>query len=315
MSKAIFYDPRRKAWAVDLLKELDLPTAILPAILPSGTIIAPLGRDVAAECGASGIPVVAPACHDTGSAVAAVPAEDAGACYISSGTWSLMGVELDEPLINEKSLRYNYTNEGGVGGKIRFLRNIMGLWLVQECRRQFARDGYEHSYGELTQMAERSRGLVSLIDPDHKPFGVPGQMPQKIEQFCRDTRQPAPSSRGEFVRLCLDSLALAYRRTLEGLEDVLGRRIDTIHIAGGGSQNELLNQSTADACGRPVIAGPVKATAIGNILVQAMAVGEVKSLADARAIVRQSFPVKRYEPRDVPQWDAAYERFRELVGA
>jgi rhamnulokinase len=223
-----------------------------------------------------------------------------------------MGVEISGPIINAKSLKYNYTNEGGVGGTIRFLKNIMGLWLVQECRRQFQREGYDHAYGELAQMAQRSRPLAALIDPDHPPFLSPGDMPRKIADFCRKTGQRPPESRGEFVRACLDSLALTYRKTLEGLEDVLGRKISVIHIVGGGSQNELLNQMTADACNRTVIAGPVEATAIGNVLVQAMATGDVKSLADARAIVLNSFEVKRYEPDQTADWNAAYTRYREL---
>jgi sugar (pentulose or hexulose) kinase len=308
------YDPRQRDWARPMLEQLGIPTRILPEIVPSGTVIGPLQKDVCDECGAGQVPVIAPACHDTGSAVAAVPAEGSQSwCYISSGTWSLMGVELDKPLINEKSLRYNYTNEGGVGGTIRFLKNIMGLWLVQECRRQFQRDGYDHTYAELTQMAGRAKPLAALIDPDHKPFGSPGEMPAKIDQFCDQTRQKRPSNRGDYVRTCLESLALAYRRTLDGLQDVLGRKIDVIHIVGGGVQNELLNQMTADACGRIVLAGPVEATAIGNVLVQAMATGDVKSLVDARAIVRASFDVKRYEPRDSSQWDVAYQRFRALT--
>jgi rhamnulokinase len=310
------YDPRKKTWATGMLKGLGLPTKLLPQVVPSGTVLGTLKRDVADECGVGQIPVIAPACHDTGSAVAAVPVEGTGDdwCYISSGTWSLMGVELDAPIINEKTLKLNYTNEGGVGGTIRFLKNIMGLWLVQECRRQFIADGFEHSYAELTKMASERPGFESLIDPDHAPFLSPGQMPGKIEAFCKKTRQRVPKDRGAFVRACLDSLALTYRRTLEGMEDVLGRRINTIHIVGGGTQNELLSQMTADACGRTVIAGPIEATAIGNVLVQAMAIGAVKSLAEARKIVRNSFPVKRYEPRETGKWDAAYDRYREVVG-
>ncbi|HSZ58750.1 MAG TPA: rhamnulokinase family protein [Tepidisphaeraceae bacterium] len=308
-----FYDPRQKTWAKPMLEKLGLPTKILPEIVPSGTVIGPLLADVAGECGLEPIPVIAPACHDTASAVAAVPAVGSDWCYISSGTWSLMGVEIPEPIIDDKSLGYNYTNEGGVGGTIRFLKNIMGLWLVQECRRQFQREGYDHSYAELTQMAQRSRPLAALIDPDHPPFLSPGQMPRKIVDFCRQTGQRPPESRGEFVRACLDSLALTYRKTLEGLEDVLGRKISVIHVVGGGSQNELLNQMTADACNRPVVAGPVEATAIGNILVQAMATGDVNSLADARSIVLDSFEVQRYEPQQTNEWDTAHTRYRELL--
>jgi rhamnulokinase len=300
-----------------MLKALDLPTKILPEIIQPGTVLGDLREDVAKECGAAArTPVIAVGGHDTASAVAAVPAEGGGAgddwCYISSGTWSLMGVELREPLINEKSLALNYTNEGGIGGTIRFLKNIMGLWLVQECRRHWQREGKEFSYAELTKMASDAAPLQCIVPPDHAPFGSPGEMPKKIADYCRSTNQRIPATPGEFVRACLDSMALAYRKTLDGLEDVLGRHMKVIHIVGGGTQNELLTQMAADACGRTVVAGPVEATAIGNILVQAMATGDVKSIADLRAIVRDSFPVKRYEPRDTAKWNAAYERFKQL---
>ncbi len=310
------YDPRERTWASALLRALDLPTRILSEIVASGTVIGPVSDDVADECGVGSIPVIAPGCHDTASAVAAVPVGEGGAgwCYISSGTWSLMGVEIDEPLINEKSLRYNYTNEGGVGGKIRFLKNIMGMWVVQECRRQWQKEGDDHSYAELTQMAAGAKGFGPVVDPDYKPFLQPGEMPQKIARFCQETKQAVPASRGEYVRSALESLALTYRKTLEGLEDMLGRKIEIIHVVGGGSQNVLLNQMTADACQRPVITGPVEATAIGNILVQAMASGDVKSLADARGVVRASFEVNRYEPQQARPWDEAYGRYREVVG-
>jgi sugar (pentulose or hexulose) kinase len=313
VSTSQMYDMRKRAWATELLSKLKLPTHILPEVIPTGTLLGPIKQDVAAECGVSPIPIIAPGCHDTASAVAAVPAEGENWCYISSGTWSLMGVEIPAPIVNDKSLKYNYTNEGGIGGSIRFLKNIMGLWLVQECRRQWQKEAREHSYAELTRLASDATPFSALINPDHQPFLAPGEMPQKIEQFCKSTRQAVPSSPGEFIRTCLESLALTYRRTLEGLQDILGRRIDVIHIVGGGSQNELLNQMTADACGRVVIAGPAEATAAGNLLVQAMALGDVASLSELRSIVRESFEVKRYEPRDTTAWESAYNRFRELV--
>jgi rhamnulokinase len=307
------YDPRKKSWAVELLKQLDLPAHIFPEIIPCGTLLGPLRNDVAAECSIAPVPVIAPACHDTASAVAAVPVEQADWCYISSGTWSLMGVELPAPIINDKSLKYNYTNEGGVGGSIRLLKNIMGLWLVQECRRQWLKEGHEHSYADLTKLAADARHFSAIVNPDHAPFLSPGEMPSKIQRFCDQTKQTAPDSPGQFIRCCLESLALTYRKTIEGLEDILGRRIQIIHIVGGGSQNELLNQMTADACNRPVIAGPAEATAIGNVLVQAMAIGEINSLADLRTIVRASSDLKRYQPRDAVSWNAAYSRYRELA--
>jgi rhamnulokinase len=311
------YDPRKRAWATSMLADLGLPTHFLPKVVPSGTRLGNLRPDVAADCGVTTeIPVIAPGCHDTASAVAAVPAASGdGWCYISSGTWSLMGVEIPQPIINEKSLQLNYTNEGGVAGDIRFLKNIMGLWLVQECRRQWLKDGQEFTYAHLTQMATSAKPFKAILDPDHKPFLTPGQMPRKITEFCARTAQETPYSPGEFVRTCLEGLALTYRKTLDGLEDVLGKKITTIHIVGGGAQNELLNQMTADACNRPVVAGPVEATAIGNMLVTAMALGDIANLADARAIVRKSFDVKRYEPKTTKPWDEAYGRYRKVLSA
>jgi sugar (pentulose or hexulose) kinase len=311
------YDPRRRNWAFDLLAALDLPSRILREIVPSGTVLGDLKPDVADECGVSPIPVIAPGCHDTASAVAAVPADaPAGAwCYISSGTWSLMGVELAGPLIDDKAARYNYTNEGGVGGSIRFLKNIMGMWLVQECRRHWEKQGESLNYAQLAAMAESARPFVALVDPEHQPFFSPGDMPAKVVEFCRQTGQSPPSTKGEFVRSILESLALTYRKTIEGLEDILGHRIGVIHIVGGGCQNELLNQMTADACARPVVAGPVEATAAGNVLTQAIALGEVRDLAAARAIVRGSFGVKRYEPRDTGAWEETWARYRNMVGS
>jgi rhamnulokinase len=313
-STSQMYDMRKKQLARGLLESLDLPTGILPEVVPSGTVVGEVTAAVGEECGVGPVPVIAPAGHDTASAVAAVPAAagEKSWCYISSGTWSLMGVELAEPIINEQSLKFGYTNEGGVGGSIRFLRNIMGMWLVQECRRFWIKEGHDHAYAELTQMAERAAS-TALVDPNYQPFLAPGRMVPKIDDFCKLTGQRGPSSRGEYVRTCLDSLALTYRQTLVGLEKILGRSIDTIHIVGGGAQNQLLNQMTADACGRRVVAGPVEATAIGNILVQAMAVGAIKSLDEARAVVRNSFDVKTYEPRETKKWDEAYERFRGIV--
>ncbi len=263
-----FYNPHTKDWAYDMLNKLSIPTSILPKIINPGTVIGPLHHDLADELGiSSNIPVIAPATHDTGSAVAAVPATGSNHIYLSSGTWSLMGVELDEPLINDKSYELNYTNEGGVGNKFRFLKNIMGLWIVQECRRTWQAAGEDISYADLTQMAEQSEGFVSIIDPDAPVFLPPGDMPQRIRDFCRETGQPVPESKGEIVRCVLDSLALRYRKTIEGLEELLGKKLGPLHIVGGGTQNKLLCQLTADATEKTSIAGPIEATAIGNVLV------------------------------------------------
>jgi rhamnulokinase len=314
-STSQMYDPRKGRWATEMLEELGLPTRILAEIVPSGTVLGDLREAVCVECGVKSAPVIAPGCHDTASAVAAVPAGDEKYCYISSGTWSLMGVELNEPIVSDKALAYNYSNEMGVGPRVRFQKNIMGLWLVQECRRYWQQRGSDLDYAKLTAMAGAAREFGTLIDPDHGPFLLPGLMVEKIDQFCAETKQRPPAGAGEYVRACLESLALTYRRTIEGLEEILGWKIEVIHIVGGGTQNELLNQMTADACGRPVIAGPIEAAAIGNVLVQAMAIGRIKSLAEAREIVRMNFDVKRYEPANSDKWDAAYRRFREIVGS
>ncbi len=308
------YDPRKKAWAIEMLAKLGIPQHILPEIIPTGTVLGKLLKTVADECEVAQTTVIAPGGHDTASAVVSVPAEVGNWCYISSGTWSLMGVELTEPLINEKSLQYNYTNEGGINGSIRFLKNIMGLWLIQECRRAFIKAGQEHSYGDLAKMASQSKPFDVLIDADHGPFGSPGDMPGKIDNFCKITGQNKPASIGAYIRTCVDSLACKYRQTLEGLEDILGKKIDIIHIVGGGTQNELLNQLTADVCQRPVIAGPIEATAIGNIIVQGIATGAIQSLEEGRKIIRDSFPVKRYEPRGGSEIDAAYKRYQGYLG-
>ena len=268
--------------------------------------------------------MIAPATHDTASAVAAVPAAVCREpihgqpapdwCYLSSGTWSLLGVEVPRPVINAETLRYNFTNEGGVAGTTRLLKNIMGLWLVQECRRTWAGTGRERSYEELTARAEAARPFAALVDPDDTSFLAPGDMPARLAAFCTRTGQTLPDDEGAFVRCCLESLALKYRWTIERLEAILGTTIRTIHVVGGGSKNALLCQFTADACGRPVHAGPVEATAIGNILMQAIGRGRLGSLAELRAVVARSFPVTVYEPRDTAAWDEAMAKFNSARG-
>jgi len=307
------YDPRLGGWAKDMLEKLGIPSGIMPEIVPPGSTIGPLHESLVTEFGmGKDLPVIAPAAHDTGCAVASVPATGDGHAYLSSGTWSLMGVELDKPLISKASYENNYTNEGGVGGKIRFLKNIVGLWIVQECRRTWLAAGEEVSYGDLADMAAESEGFVSLINPDASVFLSPGDMPQRVREYCRDTDQEIPTTMGEVVRCVLDSLALRYRATVETLDEMLGKRLDPIHIVGGGTQNKLLCQLTADATGRTAIAGPIEATAIGNVLVQAMARGYVASLAEAREIVRNSFDLITYNPRPNPAVDKAYATFKQL---
>src|SRR5262245_29333587 len=299
VSTSQMYDPTQKTWAYGLLQQLGLPTRILGTVVPPGTVIGPLRASVAAETGMTPAQVVAPATHDTGSAVAAVPAAGGEPwAYISSGTWSLMGVELPRPLINEATLRYNFTNEGGVGGTTRLLKNIMGLWLVQECRRAWEKQGKTYTYDELARLAAAAPAVVSLVDPDDASFILPSSMPAALADFCRRTGQPAPEEPGAVVRCALESLALRYRWVLERLEELTGQSIRTIHIVGGGSQNALLCQLAADACDRLVLAGPVEATAIGNVLVQALGLGVLGNLADAREVVRRSFQPVSYQPHD-----------------
>jgi rhamnulokinase len=310
-STSQFYNPVKRRWAAELLARLGLDASILPEIVPAGTRLGGLLPHVAEASGLNaGTPVYATASHDTASAVAAVPAEGDSWCYISSGTWSLMGVEAAEPAIGERSLALNFTNEAGVEGRIRLLKNIAGMWLIQECRRAWAAAGRDYSYEELAALAAEARPFAAVIDPD--AFLEPGRMPEKIAAFCEARHQAAPADPGATCRAILESLALRYRQVLESLEELTGRRIGTIHIVGGGSRNELLNQLAADATGRPVIAGPAEATAAGNVLTQAIGAGRLSGLAEARALVRVSFPVKRFEPRSAAGWEDAYTRFRAL---
>jgi rhamnulokinase len=315
-STSQFYDPTARGWAFDLLAKFQLPAKILGTIVQPGTVLGPLRTSLAVETGLTPVPVIAPASHDTGSAVAAVPAQPDRPgepsprwCYISSGTWSLMGAELPRPLINDKALEFNFTNEGGVGGTIRLLKNVAGLWLVQECRRIWERDGKAFGYDELARLAESAPAFASIVNPDHASFMLPTNMPAALVEYCRRTGQAVPVEPGAVVRCALESLALRYRWVLERLEELIGHRLDVIHVVGGGSQNALLNQCTADACNRPVVAGPVEATAIGNVLVQAIGLGLLKNLSEGREVVRRSFDVRTFEPRNSERWDGAYTRF------
>jgi len=307
------YDPRKRDWASPLLERLEIPPQIFPEIVPPGTVLGELLPAVAGEVGAEAVPVIAPACHDTGCAVAAVPTEKEDFVYISSGTWSLVGAELPQPVINAESLACDFTNEGGVGGTIRFLKNVTGLWLVQECRRTWERQGDALSYDDITQMAAQAEPLQSFVDPDYGEFLKPGDMPSRIRAFCEMTGQPVPPSKGAVVRCALESLALKYRQVIERLEQILNRRLEPIHIVGGGTQNWLLNQFTADATGKRVVTGPIEATAAGNVITQAMAMGYVDSVAEGRRIVRNSFELGTYEPSGEPGWDEAHGRFLEVI--
>ena len=305
------YNPRAGSWESEIFQQLEVSRDIMQEIIPPGTIIGELSGDISAQTGLKGPPVVAVASHDTGSAVAAVPASGENYAYISSGTWSLVGIESPTPIIDENTLKYNITNEGGVGGTFRVLKNITGLWLLQECRKEWAATrGY--SYSELVKMGENATPCGAVIDPDRPEFLNPVSMPLAIENLCRATGQSVPRDIGQFVHIILSSLALAYRYTLEQLEEISGKDIEQIHIIGGGSQNHLLCQFTANATGLPVYAGPAEATAIGNILVQAMAFGRISSIEGLREVVRRSFSLNLYEPQRTSDWDKTYERFIKL---
>jgi rhamnulokinase len=295
------------------VRRFGLPDRILGSLVQPGTVLGPLRPTVAAQAGIASVPVIAPATHDTAAAVAAVPAAGESWAYISSGTWSLMGVETLQPLTDERALRVNFTNEGGIDCTIRLLKNIMGLWLVQECRRAWERGGKAFTYEELVRLAEAARPFVSVLNPDDGSFILPSSMPAAIADFCRKSGQAVPVEPGAVVRCALEGLALRYRWVLERLEELVGRRLDAIHVVGGGSQNGFLCQLTADACNRPVIAGPVEATAIGNALVQLIGLGMIGSLAQGRAVVRRSFDVRTYEPHQPERWDAPYQRFLQLI--
>jgi rhamnulokinase len=277
-------------------------------------VLGELRPEVAAETGAGRLPVTAVGGHDTALAVAAVPARGRDFAYVSSGTWSLLGAEIGEACVDDASLAANFTNEGGVCGTIRFLKNLCGLWLVQECRRAWAKGGTADSYDELAAMAAGAPGFRSLVDVDDPAFEAPGDMPARIQAACRQTGQPVPETKAEIVRCALDSLALKYRHGLATMEGILGRRLEPLHVVGGGSRNRLLCQLAANATGRTVVAGPVEATAAGNVAMQAMALGHLASLAEARDLVRRSFEIVQYEPRGGAEVDEAYARLLRLIG-
>ena len=308
-------DPRKRDWATPVLDAMNIPAHLFGPITDSGTSIGTLLPRVAEETGAGGVRIVVPACHDTGSAVVAVPALPGNQdfAWISSGTWSIMGAEVLEPCVNEKALEYNVTNEGGVFGTWRLSKNIMGLWLVQECKRTWAHQGDDLSYDEITRLASDAKPFLAVIDPDHPGFLHAGDMPERIRNYCANTKQTVPETKGEIVRVALEGIALKYRWVLERLEELTGKRFDPIHIIGGGTKNGLLNQLTADATCRTVVTGPVEATAIGNILMQAIGLKHLSSLAEARRVVRASFTPEIFEPRQTTDWDEAYSRLQKVM--
>lgn len=310
-----------RQWAFDLLRKFNIPTGMLPNIVPPGTVVGPLLPQIVHETGlASGMPVIAVGSHDTASAVAAIPGLDEYSVYLSSGTWSLMGIETAQPIVNQKTQELNFTNEGGVNNTIRLLKNITGLWLLQESRRQLEREGRAITWQQMLAEAERAQPFKCIVNPDAPDFFEPSSMIDTIRAFCRRSDQPVPESIGEVVRCCLESLALRYRWVVNALDELLtsadgipGPRLTSVRIVGGGSQNRLLNQFTADACGRPVVTGPVEAAALGNVMMQAVATGHLKNLAEGRAAIARSIEQEQFEPHPSQGWDDAYGRFLALV--
>lgn len=303
---------KNRNWSQELLNKLGLPTAILPAIVDAGTINGSLSQGIRSELGVGKIPVVSVASHDTASAVVSVPSSQQKYAYLSSGTWSLLGVELPAPIISDETYSQNYTNEGGFNSTIRLLKNIMGLWIYQECQRYWDRKGEVVSFDELDQMAIEAEPFRSLINPDDSAFYSPDAMPQKIRDYCSRTNQPVPETKGQISRCIFESLALKYRMALEGLEKIVGYSLPVLHIVGGGCKNTILSQFTANAIARPVITGPNEATAMGNVISQLHALGEIKTLSEGRQLVRNSTPAVEYIPKETARWDEAYGRFLEL---
>lgn len=313
-----FLNPHTRQWSTGMLDKFGIPTKILGKLVEPGSTIGKIRASLADATGVAGLKVVLPGTHDTASAVLAVPAASVpnqrpNWAYISSGTWSLMGVETPTPVTTDRCRQLNFTNEGGIGGTVRLLKNIAGMWLVQECRRIWRQGGTEFGWDDLIRRAQAEPALAAVINPDHASLAAPTNMPAAIRALCEQSNQPVPENEGQVIRVALESIALRYRTVLGMLEELIGGGLDTIHIVGGGTNNKLLCQMAADACQRRVIAGPVEATAIGNVMMQAVADHAVGSIAEAREVIRNSFDVIEYVPQPAAKWDEAYGKFQKLT--
>ncbi|MBZ4665860.1 MAG: Carbohydrate kinase [Mahella sp.] len=307
------YNPLQNDWAWDVIDTMDIPRHIFMPITPAASIRGKIMPAIAEELFITQVPVIAIASHDTASAVAAVPYKNQNAAFLSSGTWSLIGIETERPIMNPKALEYNLTNEGCIGGTFRFLKNIAGLWIIQECKRFWDKEGAVESYDQLTQRAQRAQAFLSFIDPDDEIFYSPGNMPEKVQLFCSRTGQRIPQDKGEIIRCVLESLALKYCSAIEEIEETSERNIDIINIVGGGTRDKMLCQFTADATHLPVIAGPAEATAIGNLMAQAIALGEIHDIDEAREVIKRSFPTDEYIPQNADSWNEAYGKYKMLI--
>ncbi len=312
-STAQLLNAKTRTWDEEVLDKIGISKDLLPGLVEPGTIVGSILPEIAEETNSGTVPVIAVAAHDTGSAVLAVPSVDEHFIYISCGTWSLLGTELKEPITNELSASLNLTNEGGYGRTIRYLKNIMGLWLIQESRRQWQREGQQVTFALLEEEALRCEAFKCFVDPDDARFGKPGDLPSHIQSYCRETGQYVPQTRGEIVRCIYESLALKYRYALSQVEKATGIHYGVIHMVGGGTKDKFLCQLTADACSLPVAAGPIEATALGNAAVQLMALGEIKDIGEARRVIAASFELLRYKPSGNDGWDKAYDRFTQLI--
>ena len=307
--------PLTRTWARELMERLELPAHLWGEIVEPGTLLGKLLPGIARNSALGETAVIAPATHDTGSAVAAISARE-GTAFLSSGTWSLLGTEVDQPVITSEALRLNFTNEGGVCGTTRLLKNVMGLWMLQRCHQIWsAQAGHSYEHSELMELAAREESFCCLVDPDHESFLRPADMSAAIDQFCARTHQPAPKTPAVYVRSILESLAFKYRVVLASLEKLTGKRVERIRVIGGGAKNGLLNQLTADATGRTVLAGPAEATALGNVAMQMLATGAVSSLKEVRGIIERSYPAEVFEPLDTEKWNRQAERFEHYCEA
>lgn len=306
-------DPATGDWAWEVIDALGLPRQIFGEIVPPGTVLGPLREEVRRVTGLGEVPVVASACHDTASAVAGIPMEGEDQPWLSSGTWSIMGLETREPIRSDEAFAARCCNELGVDGTVRFLKNISGLWLIQECKRQWALEGEDLDYAELARLADEAEAFTAFIDPDHPDFAAPGDMPSRIANYCERSGQPVPTAKGQILRVATESLALKYRVTLESFRRLSGKDFTRLHVGGGGIQNHSLAQATADACGVEVLAGPVEATSCGNLITQMIATGHLPDLAAGRRLIRDSFDFTTYTPHDPEAWNQAAERFRAIL--
>ncbi len=307
-------DAKEGCWSKEVIEALGIPEHIFPEIIPSGTRVGELSDAVCQELELDKMDVIAVAGHDTQSAMISVPAKEKDFIFLSCGTWSLLGTELDAPIISEKSRNYNITNEGGYEKKVSFLKNIIGLWCIQESRRQWMREGKEYGFGELEELARKAKPLKCFIDPDAPEFTPAGNIPRRIREFCQRTGQEIPETVGEIVRCIDESLAMKYRYVKEEIQECTGKTYETLYMVGGGTQSRLLCECTANACGCTVSAGPIEATVLGNIALQLLAQKEISTLEEARQIIARSQEIRQFEPENERDWDEAYERFQKVIG-